>query len=340
MAKKDLHNYFSHDADARNDEKIIRLRMRHGAEGYGIYFMILERLRGETDYMSVKDYNMIAFDLRVDAAKIKSVVEDFGLFVFTEDGKYFYSESFLRRMEMKDSVSRKRKEAVAKRWSRGAESGQGLDSARNADTDTNEIQMYAEGDTNVTQNGYKESKGKEKRNNKKISPDGDTKKDSGLTALADADGILEKNFPSGLSPKVSDMLRRVLSMAEILAADHGHDPAEIRSTAIRVAKEWDHTGEYSRKDPVTHLRNVVLKILRRNHATSRPQVRNGIPQPDSYAAEKEAEQRERDEIYSRDSAAELAAFLRSRGLSPGDSVITLNSQSTAPSSGAQQPHAS
>ena len=56
--------------------------------------MILERLREEPEYMSVKDYNMIAFDLREDASLIKSVIEDFGLFVFTEDGKYFYSESF------------------------------------------------------------------------------------------------------------------------------------------------------------------------------------------------------------------------------------------------------
>lgn len=91
-------NYFSHDSNARNDEKLVRLRMKHGAAGYGVYFMLLERLREETTYMSSKDYNMIAFDLRVDAAIVKSVVEDFGLFVFTEDGKYFYSDSFVRRM--------------------------------------------------------------------------------------------------------------------------------------------------------------------------------------------------------------------------------------------------
>ena len=82
--------------------------------------MILERLREEPEYMSVKDYNMIAFDLREDASLIKSVIEDFGLFVFTEDGKYFYSESFKKRMGYKDDKSKKRSEAgkkgVAKRW--------------------------------------------------------------------------------------------------------------------------------------------------------------------------------------------------------------------------------
>ena len=115
-------NYFSHDSNARNDEKVIRLRMKHNAAGYGVYFMILERLRDETGYMSVKDYNMIAFDLRVDAALVKSVVEDFGLFVFTDDGKYFYSDSFKRRMDIKDIKKKQRSESAKvganSRWNR------------------------------------------------------------------------------------------------------------------------------------------------------------------------------------------------------------------------------
>ena len=115
-------NYFSHDSNARNDEKVIRLRMKHNAAGYGVYFMILERLREADGYMSVKDYNVIAFDFRVDAALVKSVVEDFGLFVFTDDGKYFYSESFKRRMSMKDMLRAKRSVAGKKgneeRWAK------------------------------------------------------------------------------------------------------------------------------------------------------------------------------------------------------------------------------
>lgn len=103
-AKAKTTNYFMHDSNARNDERIVCLRMIHGAEGYGVFFMLLERMREETNYMSIKDYNTIAYDLRVDAALVKSVVEDFGLFIFTEDGKYFYSESFTRRMELKDSI--------------------------------------------------------------------------------------------------------------------------------------------------------------------------------------------------------------------------------------------
>ncbi len=120
-----VNNYFSHDSNARNSDKIIPLRMKYGAEGYGIYFMLLERLREEPEYMSVKDYNMLAFDLRVDSAKVKSVIEDFGLFVFTEDGKYFYSESFKKRMEKKDAKRSKLSEAGKrgneKRWGKKRE---------------------------------------------------------------------------------------------------------------------------------------------------------------------------------------------------------------------------
>jgi hypothetical protein len=113
-------SYFSHDSNARNDEKILAVRMRHGAEGYGIYFMILERLRDESDYMIIKDYNLLAFDFRVSSDKVKSIVEDFGLFCFTDDKKYFFSEPFLERMEKKDELSQKNSEngkrGAVKRW--------------------------------------------------------------------------------------------------------------------------------------------------------------------------------------------------------------------------------
>lgn len=113
-------DYFSHDINARNDEKIERLRTKHGAAGYGVYFMVLERLGDEADYMGEKDYNMIAHELRVDAAIVKSVIEDFGLFTFTEDGKCFYSECFSKRMKKRDTLHRRRseggKKGMEKRW--------------------------------------------------------------------------------------------------------------------------------------------------------------------------------------------------------------------------------
>lgn len=117
MAKN---RYFSHDSNARNSDRLIPLRAELQAEGYAIYFMILERLREEPDYTSVRDYAMLAFDFRVSAESVRRVVEDFDLFAFTEDGERFYSVSFLDRMKAKDAKSEKLRQAAQVRWAKNA----------------------------------------------------------------------------------------------------------------------------------------------------------------------------------------------------------------------------
>ena len=163
-------NFFSHDSNARNSDKLIPLRAKMGAEGYGIYFMILERLREEPDYTSVKDYNMLAFDLRVDAAKVKAVVELFGLFSFTDDGKRFYSEGFLKRMQIKDEKSEKAREAARKRW--GNRDGSIADGLRSeCERNANAMQTKAETDA------IKEKESKGKNNTPPLSPLGGNEDD-------------------------------------------------------------------------------------------------------------------------------------------------------------------
>lgn len=115
-----MNSYIPHDSNTRNKAELIQLRIKHGAAGYGVYWMILERLREDEHYMSITDYNSIAFDLHADASLIKSVVEQFGLFSFTENGECFYSELLNDRMALMDSKTKKRAEAgkkgAAKRW--------------------------------------------------------------------------------------------------------------------------------------------------------------------------------------------------------------------------------
>ena len=120
-----MRSYFSHDSNARNSDKLMKVRMKLGAEGYGIFFMLIERLREEEGYKSTIDYDTLAFDLRVDAEKVKQVVENYELFKFTEDGKYFYSDSFNERMEMMDVRAQQRKSKAKKaaeaRWNKQSE---------------------------------------------------------------------------------------------------------------------------------------------------------------------------------------------------------------------------
>ena len=120
-----MRSYFSHDSNARNSDKLMKVRMKLGAEGYGIFFMLIERLREEEGYKSTIDYDTLAFDLRVEPEKVKQVVENYDLFKFTEDGKYFYSDSFNERMEMMDVRAQQRKSKAKKaaeaRWNKQSE---------------------------------------------------------------------------------------------------------------------------------------------------------------------------------------------------------------------------
>jgi len=86
--------YFSHDSNARNDEKILAMRMELGMEGYGVYWSIIEKMRENTDYMCSNEYKVIAFDLRVDENTVEKLVKEFDLFESSECGKKFFSQTF------------------------------------------------------------------------------------------------------------------------------------------------------------------------------------------------------------------------------------------------------
>lgn len=150
--------YFSHDCNARTDEKIIALRIKYNWDGYGLFWALIEKLRESADYTSVRDYNIIAYDLRTDTAKIKSIVEDFGLFTFTEDGKRFYSESLNRRMKIKDHKSEQAREKALKRWGKTKEKDE---KEEPQEYNSNAIVMQQQCSSNA--NKIKESKVKEKK---------------------------------------------------------------------------------------------------------------------------------------------------------------------------------
>ncbi|MBC2575199.1 Lin1244/Lin1753 domain-containing protein [Peptostreptococcus canis] len=170
-------NYFSHDSNARNSDKIIKLRMKLGMEGYGIYFALLERLRDEKEYKSLRDYEILAFDFRVDVEKIRSVVEDFDLFEISEDGNSFYSKGFLERMEIKDSIKKKRSDAgkkgAEKKWNKidGDIAGVETDEIEacnsyvikdNSNVNTKDSNTIAKDSKSMAKNG-KEKESKEKK---------------------------------------------------------------------------------------------------------------------------------------------------------------------------------
>ena len=105
--------YFPHDYNAMQDEKIKMLIRKHGMEGYGIFWAIVEMLYNNANALRT-DYEGIAFDVRTNCEKIESIVNDFDLFIV--DGDTFGSMSIERRLNERKEKSRKAKESASYRW--------------------------------------------------------------------------------------------------------------------------------------------------------------------------------------------------------------------------------
>lgn len=135
--------YFSHDSNAKDDPKILQLRMELGWEGYGLFWALIELLRNESDYRMRTHYKSIAFALQTQEDTIKKLINDFDLFVIDE--QCFWSESLLKRMELKEERSEKARESAKKRW--------------NQNNDANAMRTHSEGNADAMQ--LKERKAKE-----------------------------------------------------------------------------------------------------------------------------------------------------------------------------------
>lgn len=113
MAEKETF-YFSHDYNARNDPRLIRLAAKHGMAGLGIYWCIIEMLYEQAGYLPLIDIESIAYDLHSECERIANVLQNFDLFKFSEDK--FYSESVLKRLEKRKDKSDKARQSANNRW--------------------------------------------------------------------------------------------------------------------------------------------------------------------------------------------------------------------------------
>ncbi len=94
-------NSFKHSINERNKTNVLKLRMKHGAAGYGVYMMILERLAADPIGRQPLDYDILAFEFQVDVNLIKSVIEDFDLFIIDLDSDTFSHEEINRQLPKK-----------------------------------------------------------------------------------------------------------------------------------------------------------------------------------------------------------------------------------------------
>ena len=111
--------YFPHDSNAKDDPKCMKLIYKLGLEGYGIYWVLVEALREQTDYKYPVDLiPVLAQRFNSTEDKFNSVLRDFDLFEF--DDKCFYSDSLMERMRDINDMREKRRQSGIKgnmvRW--------------------------------------------------------------------------------------------------------------------------------------------------------------------------------------------------------------------------------
>jgi len=106
--------YFSHDYNSRSDPKLIKLSMKLGMDGIGIYWCVIEMLYEQNGYIDLSNLESIAFELHSECDRIKTVLQNFDLFKFK--GELFYSESVLRRLKKRNKISSGAKLSALKRW--------------------------------------------------------------------------------------------------------------------------------------------------------------------------------------------------------------------------------
>lgn len=122
--------WFPHDAGARNDPKIVRLRRMHGHAGVGVYWYVVEMLREANDdgyELELKSVDDISYDGRFEANMIDSMIE---IGLLDSSDTHFWSESLKRRMIRMDEIREKRAVAGAKGGKAKAKSSKSKASAK------------------------------------------------------------------------------------------------------------------------------------------------------------------------------------------------------------------
>lgn len=108
-------HYFSHDHNARNDPKLLKVRQHEDWFGYGLYWGIVEILYEQGGRIRLDEMDAIAFDLRISLEKLGKFFNDYPD-LFTVDNEFVTSESALRRMNEIKSRSKINKKNAEAGW--------------------------------------------------------------------------------------------------------------------------------------------------------------------------------------------------------------------------------
>ncbi|MBU2578216.1 DUF4373 domain-containing protein [Patescibacteria group bacterium] len=120
MSDKPL--FFSHDCEAKNDIRLIELRLTTGWEGYGIFWAIIEDLAKAPDYeIEINKLSLLAYTYKVDISSLEKTYNELvRLQLLREKGEKFFSRSLKKRFEKLDEARKKQsaggKKGMRKRY--------------------------------------------------------------------------------------------------------------------------------------------------------------------------------------------------------------------------------
>lgn len=113
---KIIRPFFSHDYTPLEDKNLLKLFITMGAEGYGIYWLVVEFMHQNT--FIVGEEELLAFKFRVDVEKIKRVMNEFQLFRIEEreTDSVYISDRILRNLNYVEQKNEDKKQAANVRW--------------------------------------------------------------------------------------------------------------------------------------------------------------------------------------------------------------------------------
>lgn len=115
-----MYNYIPHPSNCRVSSNVLRMLMREGVAGYGIYWMLLEMLRDAPEFKMFYFPESFAYAIHCqDVDQVTRVCKEYGLFKF-DDKDYMSSEWLEDAMNEYSDKKAKLQEAgrrgAAKRW--------------------------------------------------------------------------------------------------------------------------------------------------------------------------------------------------------------------------------
>lgn len=260
--------YFTHDYGARNDPRLIKVLMKLGQSGKGIYWDLIEMLYEQDGYLLISEIDAYAFALRSDSDTINSLINDFDL--FDKNSENFWSNSVLRRLEKRDEKSKKASESARNRWDK-------------AKSNANALQTQYDG------NAIKESKVKEnKKNESKVNSNPPAKspvhkecKDFFLKFYEDKKGT-GYYFQAIDGKKLNSIIKKIeFKIKEKGCAEKEKDLEVIRGFKIFIEHAYKDTDNWTRD-------NFSLSVIDSKFNDIFSKIKNGQSTSDNKSSDRHA----------------------------------------------------